>query len=368
VELYVNPEIAWGNAPGGGNGLAGYLNGDLIGQPVLNSAPYLARAFVRIRIPMRQEHDEPVGREDVGRAPNLIAGPVPQHRLVVTVGRFAATDVFDFNSYANNARTQFINNSFVNGLSYDYPQDVRGYDYGAAVAFVNPAYAIRFGTFATPTSPGSATVAYNPSNSHSEQLELQAQPQLLRGPKPASVVRLLLIRNVANAGRYSDALNESSSPPDLSMVRHAGTVRNGAELNFEQGLADGGATGIFARAGVSDGSVETDAYAEADSAISIGGQLAGTRWKRKNDVVGLAFGASGIGKDHQLYLSRGGSGSTLGDGALRYGPEHVLEGFYLYQACKSIQLTLDAQFLGNPGYNQDRGPATALSFRVRYSF
>ena len=92
---------------------------------------------------MKQGKDQPVGHEEVGRAPNDIAGPVPQHRLVVTVGRMAASDIFDYNSYANNARTQFLNNSFVNGLAYDYPQDVRGYTYGASVALVNPAYAIR---------------------------------------------------------------------------------------------------------------------------------------------------------------------------------------------------------------------------------
>lgn len=46
--------------------------------------------------------DESVGVEPVGRALNVIAGPVPQHRLVVTVGKVAVSDVFDVNSFASN--------------------------------------------------------------------------------------------------------------------------------------------------------------------------------------------------------------------------------------------------------------------------
>ena len=158
IEAYINPEIAAGSAPGAGLGLGGYSNGDLVGQPVSNSQFVMARAFVRWRIPLRQGKDQPVGTEPVGRSPNIIAGPVPQHRLVVTVGKFAVSDIFDVNAFANNPRTQFINYAFVNNLAYDFAQDPRGSDFGASVVLVNPAYSIRFGTFATPASPGSETM------------------------------------------------------------------------------------------------------------------------------------------------------------------------------------------------------------------
>lgn len=370
VEIYANPELAWGNDPGSGNGLAGNLNGDLIGQPVSSPAPDLARVFVRWRIPMKQGKDQPVGNEEVGRAPNVIAGPVPQHRLVVTAGRFAASDIFDFNSYANNPRIQFINRAFQNGLAYDYPQDVRGYSYGLAAALVNPHYAVRVGTFAMPAEPGGEVLQYSLSDSHSEQIEVEIQPQLLRSPKPSSLLRFLIYRNVGNMGSYGAALDAASDgePPNLASVRQQGTVRTGWELNFEQPLADGGDTGVFARAGTADGSIETAAYAEADEAISIGAQLSGVHWKRKSDMVGVALGGSGISSVHQRYLGAGGQGLSLGDGNLSYGPEQLAEAYYLYQASKSWQFSVDLQQVANPGYNCDRGPATAFGIRVRYAF
>jgi high affinity Mn2+ porin len=370
VEIYANPEVALGNAPGAGRGLAGYLNGDLIGQPTSSGYPYLARGFVRWRIPVRQGKDQPVGREVVGRAPNVIAGPVPQHRLIVTAGKFAATDIFDFNSYANNARTQFINNAFVNNLAYDYAEDSRGYDFGASAVLANPSYAVRFGTFAMPTTPGGDQLHYDLSGSHSEQLEVELNPQVLRTPKPPLTVRLLGYRNVGNMGRYADALAGSTAipPPSLNGVRSYGTARAGLGINLEQGLADGGATGVFARLGWADGTVETDGFAEADNAFSLGAQISGARWKRKSDYVGLAGGWSGISSTHQEYLAAGGLGFNLGDGALNYGSESVTEAYYLYQATKAMQFTADVQYFGNPGYNRDRGPATAFSLRVRYAF
>jgi high affinity Mn2+ porin len=371
VEVYANPELAWGNAPGGGNGLGGNLDGDLIGQQQLSAAPDLARVFVRWRIPMRQQKDQPVGTERVGRAPNVIAGPVPQHRLVVTIGRFAASDIFDFNSYANDARNQFLNQAFANGLAYDFAQDPRGYSYGASVVLVNPSYAVRFGSFAMPTEPGGNVLSYNLADSHGENLELEINPRLLRGSKPPATLRFLAYRNVADMGTYSAALGAEvpgSPPPSLSNVRVAGTARTGFELNFEQPLADGGATGVFSRLGSVDGSIETDAYAEADKALSLGAQLSGAHWKRKDDLVGIAFGVEGISGSHQRYLSEGGQGFSLGDGALSYGAESIFEGYYLYQATKRLELSFDLQEINNPGYNQDRGPATLLSVRLRYTF
>jgi high affinity Mn2+ porin len=368
VEAYINPEIDWGTAPGAGLGLGAGLNGDLNGQPELSAAPDLARAFVRWRIPMRQGKDEPVGREEVGRAPNIISGPVPQHRLVVTAGKFGVSDVFDYNSYANNPRGQFINFAFVNGLAYDFAQDQRGFNYGASVALVNPNYAVRAGSFAMPAAPGSNGLRYSFSNSHSEQLELEINPQLLRSPTPPSVVRFLVFRNVGYMGSYSNALQAADSPPNLDAVREVGAVRSGFEVNFEQALADGGATGIFSRVGFTDGGLEPDAFAEADQALSLGGQISGAHWKRKDDIIGVALGVEGISNSHQQYLAEGGQGFALGDGALRYAPEQITEAYYLYQATKTLQVSLDAQLVTNPGYNQDRGPAPVFSVRCRYVF
>ena len=53
-----------------------------------------------------------------------------------------------------------------------------------------------------------------------------------------------------------------------------------------------------------------------------------------------------------LTFAAGGLGILLGDGALNYRPEKVLESYYSYSLNKWSSLTFDYQFVGDPGYNQ----------------
>jgi carbohydrate-selective porin OprB len=58
----------------------------------------------------------------------------------------------------------------------------------------------------------------------------------------------------------------------------------------------------------------------------------------------------------------------LGDGALNYGYEQVLEVYYRFQAGRYVQVSPDFQFIQNPGYNRDRGPIEVFGLRVRVSY
>ncbi|HEV2473883.1 MAG TPA: carbohydrate porin [Chthonomonadales bacterium] len=374
LELYANPELALGNGVSRGQGLAGYGNGDLIGQQALRPLPYLARYFVRWRVPMPHmgphKGGEEVAEEETGRALNIIPARVPAHRLVITLGKFAISDIFDTNSYANNPRTQFLNNAFGNNLAYDYAEEVRGYDLGASAVWVNPAWAARFGTFAMPTAAGGANLAYNWTNDHSEQIEADLHLHLLRGGKPPFIVRLLGWRNVGNMGRYQDALSEvrQGAPPSLTAIERVGTVRMGAGVNFEQALADGGATGIFGRLGWADGSRESYNFAECDQFYSLAAQVSGIHWRRRDDRVGIGCAVSGISRSHRDYLGAGGVGLALGDGGLSYGDEQAVELYYSYQAAKPVSISLDFQSIADPGYNRARGPVALWSVRAHAQF
>ncbi len=374
LELYVNPELALGHGVSFGQGLAGYPNGDLIGQQALRPLPYLARYFVRWRIPMPHlfphKGGEEVAEEETGRALNIIPARVPAHRLVLSAGKFAVSDIFDTNSYANNPRTQFLNDAFGNNLAYDYAQEVRGYDLGASAVWVNPDWVVRFGTFAMPVTAGSADLAYNWTHDHSEQLEVELHPQVLRGGKPPFIVRLLGWRNVGNMGRYVDALALAppGGPPSITAVERRGTVKTGLGINFEQALADGGATGMFGRLGWADDSRESFNFAECDEFYSFGGQLSGARWHRKDDRIGIGYAISGISRSHRNYLAAGGVGLALGDGRLNYGQERTFEAYYSYQVAKPLVVSLDFQDVQDPGYNRDRGAATLWSVRLHMQF
>lgn len=333
LEVYVNPEIGWGNAISKGMGLAGFTNGDIIGQPSLRPEPYLARYFVRWRVPMphtgKHSGDDQATAELTGRSPNIIAGAVPAHRLVIQAGKLAISDVFDVNSYANNPRTQFLNNAFGNNLAYDYAEETRGYDLGTSIAWINPTFAVRLGSFAMPTTGGGPDLAYNFNHDHSEQLEVELHPHLLRAPKPPFIVRALVFRNVGNMGRYRDALaaQQAGMVPNITSVRKRGSVKYGFGLNFEQALGDGGNTGLFGRLGWNDGATESFAFAEADRFLSLGAQLSGAHWGRKDDRIGIAIAQSDISGAHKDYLAAGGQGLALGDGRLRYGSERIVEAY-----------------------------------------
>ena len=75
-----------------------------------------------------------------------------------------------------------------------------------------------------------------------------------------------------------------------------------------------------------------------------------------------------INQAHRDYLAAGGTGFLLGDGDLRYGPESFVESYYRAQLGPYVQGGPDVQYVRNPGYNRDRGPAWVLSLRanVRY--
>ena len=55
----------------------------------------------------------------------------------------------------------------------------------------------------------------------------------------------------------------------------------------------------------------------------------------------------------------------LGDGALNYGAEQLVEIYYLAALIKQrLFLSGIYQFILNPGYNKDRGPVSVYSLRI----
>jgi high affinity Mn2+ porin len=82
-------------------------------------------------------------------------------------------------------------------------------------------------------------------------------------------------------------------------------------------------------------------------------------------VAGLVEGLSPVAR---RYLSQGGMGTIIGDGALSYRPEMVLETYYSVAVGSSSALTLDHQLIADPGYNADRGPVSVFAVRLHASF
>jgi carbohydrate-selective porin OprB len=121
---------------------------------------------------------------------------------------------------------------------------------------------------------------------------------------------------------------------------------------------------VFGRAGWNEPHFESFAYTEVNDTIESGAEWIGARWKRPHDKIGAALVSNGISADHQRYLALGGSGFLLGDGALRYGREQIVETYYNAHIWRSVFASGDLQRIVNPGYNRDRGPVVVTSLRL----
>jgi high affinity Mn2+ porin len=55
-------------------------------------------------------------------------------------------------------------------------------------------------------------------------------------------------------------------------------------------------------------------------------------------------------------------------GARHPGVEGIFETYYSYALTASTRVSVDYQFIGNPGYNTDRGPANVFAGRVHTQF
>jgi hypothetical protein len=362
LQVYLDLGLFQGFGVSNGVGLGGYLNGDVVraGSSNLPKIPYAARAYFRYFIPLSSE------TEKVERYMDQLPLNQPAERVEIKFGKFALSDDFDQNRYANNNHTQFMNYDFLFNPAWDYASDTRGYSWGIVTSLFEPLWKLAFGVQMMPNTQNGAFYDVNDLGAQIQELgynlELSLKPN-----DTGTVIRLLSYLNEGRMGSYDAALalgRATSKTPDILLVEELGGNKYGFGLNFEQPLADNGDTGIFGRIGWNDGNHETWCYTEADRHASIGAQVGGIRWKRPEDSLGVAYGVNGLSDPHKDYLAAGGIGMLLGDGALNYGLEQTFEIYYRIKICTFAQLSPDFQFIQDPGYNRDRGPVEVYGLRL----
>jgi high affinity Mn2+ porin len=355
-ELVFDPEVAGGRGLSGTLGVAGFPNGEITRVGVPEPTPYFARLYFRQWCGFGGEE------EKVEDAPNQIPGARDVDRLTLTVGKLAATDVADDNRYSHDPRTQFLNWSLMYNGAWDYPANVRGYTYGAALELNRKDWALRYGVFAEPTVANGTALDPHIDNANGHVLELEERFRVEDHP---GKLRLLAYLNHAHMGNYREALALMPVDPDITLTR-AYRIKYGFGLSFEQELTK--ELGLFARLGWNDGQSESWAFTEIDRTALVGLLLAGRCWCRPDDQLGAAIVVNGISDAHRDYLAAGGLGFILGDGRLNYGPEEILELFYSLALRKGIYVTVDFQGVNHPAYNRDRGPVGVTALRVHAEF
>jgi high affinity Mn2+ porin len=358
-ELWINPEIDQGFGLSNTLGPAGFPSAEA--YKVGRKSPYLRlqRLFVRQTIGLGG------GSEAVAGAMNQLATTRDPDRLVLTAGKFGVGDVFDTNSYAHDPRSDFLNWSAVDAGSFDYAADAWGYTTGVAGELYRGDWTLRLGLFNLSKVPNGETLETR-FQQYQVDGEIEHRHHIAgRG----GAVRFTVFRNRGQFGRFDDALALAAATggdADTALVRQRRT-RIGASVNGEQAVTD--TLGLFARAGLADGAIEPYDFTDIDRTVQLGVSLKGSGWHRAADTIGAAVIVNGIDAAHQRYLDAGGLGVLVGDGRLPHpGAEYVGEAFYKLAATKGFELTLDYQWIDNPGYNRDRGPANVLAARVHGAF
>lgn len=321
--------------------------------------PYFARHYLRYVIPLGE------GARNVERGQDQLPGAEADNRFEFKLGKMAVPDDFDRNRYNNSTRTQFMNWSLWDNSAWDYAADTRGYTNGFVAGYVEPTWALHYGVYQMPTFANGQTLEWPLTRARGENLELLLNPMPDRW-----VLRLLAYRNTARMGVYRDAIAaaRTGQPPNVAADDRDGRHKTGYGINLEVPLADNGDTGLFMRYGWNDGKTESFAFTEVDRNLQLGAQISGNHWGRPQDKLGVAYVVDGLSQDHRDYLAVGGSGFLLGDGQLNYGAERIWEAYYAFQPIAHVWLGPDIQFINNPGYNRDRGPAKFVGARLHLEY
>lgn len=360
TQIYVDPEIAGGRGFSNVQGMANAPNGELPRVSSATPKPYLARAYI--------QHDFGFGsaRESVEGDENQLAGTRPVTRYTIYAGRFTVTDFFDDNRYTHDPRTQFLGWAVMYNGAWDYPADTRGYTWGWVHELHTRNWGWRYGSAAEPKVANGISFDRRLFRDRADMLEGERRYAIDKHPGAIRVLGFLLH---TNSGTYADALrlaDQTGTTPDITAVRHVGTLKYGAGISFDQEIAAD--VGVFARLGWNDGKTASFAFTAVDRLATAGVSVNGRRWHRPLDNVASELTAAGISGVHALYLARGGVDFLIGDGALQYAPEIVWESYYSARLFPGFFASFDVQHVNNPAYNQDRGPLWIESIRLHMEY
>jgi high affinity Mn2+ porin len=362
TEIFMHFEAAAGGGLSDALGLAGFTDLDVVRNPSLGRTPYIARGMIRQIVPLS---DDTVEEE---RDPWHLATKVPARRLEFRFGKFGLNDFFDVNEVGTDSHYQFMNWTVDNNGAYDYAADTRGYTVGFLAEYYDRNWAFRFAEALMPQVANGIDLQWNLRRARAENFELELRPKLMSNR--ATRLRLLSFVNHANMGVYRDAninyLDGKTPTPEITNHPPRTTVKYGFDINLEQYINP--SFRAFSRFGWNEGQHESYAYTEVDQTVQLGADHTGERWKRKFDKVGLVFVSNAIKADHQHYLELGGKGFLLGDGALNYGRENIIETYYNAHVWRGVFVAFDLQHINNPGYNRDRGPVLVPGLRLHLEF
>lgn len=376
-EIYAVPEMISSKALSGLKGLGSAIqNFELQKSGRQQPTIYMSRLF------FKQTWNFGGAKTVLASDPMQLGATVDARRLVVRVGNFSVLDFFDKNAYSGDLRRQFNNMAFLTYAAYDFGADAKGYTWGAAFEYVHDDWSFKFAHIAVPIHPNQLPIDTRIFKHFGHQIEIERRYTLAGQPGAA---RILAYRNQAYMGRWDDAVaayraapeknaaactefhydSTNSAAPDLCWARKP-NVKMGIGINLEQQIFDD--IGLFFRGMYSDGKTEVYSYTSTDRSVALGAIAKGARWNRPKDSLGIGYARAWLSESHVKYLAMGGIDAFIGDGAIRYRCENVVNLFYSLNLLSSVWLTADYQHIENPAYNAARGPVDIYGARIHAEF
>lgn len=289
------------------------------------------------------QHNHPLAASASGAQPSL----------EVTIGKIDPFVFFDQNEIADSETDAFLNNVFVHNPLLDSGgatgADRYGFQPGLIASYASDAkendhWKASIGVFGS-----GAGASFGPSFH-----------------KPFAIGQLgysgkALLKRPGNYRLYAWT-NGSFTPYNNEFARSTGRT-TGIGVSIDQQVAEG--LSVFTRYGHAfSGDVRFD------NAFTFGTQLAGHRWGRQDDRLGLAFG--------WLDTSSGfrATAATLdadGDGVPDFGysptgAERNIELYYAWQVNANLQISPNLQWIGQPGGDRNARGIRVLGLRAVAGF
>ncbi|MBI5286595.1 MAG: carbohydrate porin [Deltaproteobacteria bacterium] len=269
--------------------------------------------------------------------------PIPDIRdrkLELTIGKMDPTALFDTNTVANSETNQFMANIFVNNLALEFGGDENGYGPGVSLAY-------RF----TPI--------------YKKGLKVVGRVGLFEGDgdfkgvfdRPFLIAELDIWRSYYGLNgnyRFYGWVNKTRHTDLLDSTRD-NLSNYGFGLSIDQQVTSD--ISLFARYGIQDEDVS-----RFDKVFTVGGQIVGNSWRRANDVLGIAYGASHV--SDQFQEAPLGLYGYVADADF----EHYIEAYYKYWANKNLSISPDVQFIMKPGGDEGKDNIFIYGVRMQMTF
>lgn len=259
-------------------------------------------------------------------------------KLDLTLGQLDITGYFDANEFANNERSQFLANVFVNNPAIEFGGSADFYSPGARLTYYPVEnFDISLG-------------AFDGNGDYSETFD-----------KPFYMAEAnLKISPAGNEGNYrlyywnkqgrDDIANTANSSDDL--LKRA--ENKGVGVSIDQWLTTN--VGVWLRAGT-----QREKVARFDKHLSAGVHVSGAAFNRENDHLGFGYAATYMGKEYRGFLKA--SNPNLDTGTERY-----MELYYNYAVgdatdVTGLHISPDIQYVMNPA--GDTGATKVFIYGVR---